>query len=271
MINPLELETAIVTIRKTKPLVLNLTNYVTMDFMANSLLALGAAPLMSVCDAELEELIKISHAVNINIGTLDENFITRAVQAVKLAKTYHKPVIVDPVGCGASSIRTKTARKLMLIGPSIIRGNASEIMALFDTETKSLGVESLHATDQAKNHAHQLAKNHQLTIVVSGEKDFITDATTEIILPFGSPLMKLITGMGCALTAIIAAFRAVIPNDFEAATLATAYFGLCGNLAAIKSGPKPGLFRSMFIDELYSADFNAMLEILNAKSKQYAI
>jgi hydroxyethylthiazole kinase len=251
---------AITDLRQQKPLVLCLTNYVTMDFVANSLLALGAAPLMSVCDAELEELISIAHAVTLNIGTLDDAFIARCHTAISLAQRYQKPVILDPVGAGASKIRTHTARQFMQHA-NIVRGNASEMMALLDDETQSLGVETLNSTQQAKEHASTLAHQLNCTVVVSGAEDFIVHGQQQICLTFGSALMPLVTGMGCALTAIVAAFHAVTPDSFEAARLATVYVGLCGQLAETKA-QKPSSFRSAFIDALYAADFEAMTPFL---------
>ena len=112
---------------KTKPLILNLTNYVTMDFMANSLLAIGVAPLMTKSDKELEELVKIASSININIGTLTDDFIKQCYKAAILAKKYNRPIVLDPVGSGASTIRTETARGLVEYA-DIIRGNASEII-----------------------------------------------------------------------------------------------------------------------------------------------
>jgi hydroxyethylthiazole kinase len=241
--------TALATLKTTKPLVLNVTNYVTMDFMANALLAVGAAPIMTVCDEELAELINIASSININIGTLDKLFIERCYQAVQLAKQYQKPVILDPVGAGATLIRTQVARDL-LESADIIRGNASEIIALTATTGDTLGVESTHTTVEAKATARALAKQYGATVVVSGPVDFVADSEQEIELPFGSALMPYVTGMGCTLTAVIAAFRAVIDNSFEAAQLATAYYGTCGQRAASKAST-PGGFRTAFIDQLF--------------------
>lgn len=249
----LQLENILVDIKKNKPLVLNLTNFVTMDFMANTLLALGAAPIMSVCDHELEELVIIANSININIGTLDDAFIARCHQAIKLAKSYHKPIVFDPVGAGCSFIRTKTAQELM-VHADIIRGNASEILALQKMSSQTLGVESIHTTSEAKQAARNLAKNLNCAVVVSGEVDFITDSMQETELNVGSALMPLITGMGCTLTAVIAAFRCVLTNSFESAKLATLYFGLCGNLTE-KQTNYPGSFRHLFIDNIYDSDF----------------
>ena len=257
-----DLETTIKQLRQLKPLVLCLTNHVTMDFMANCLLSLGAAPIMSQDARELEELVRISHVVNLNIGTLDREFIERTNTTALLAQKYKKPIILDPVGAGASHIRTAASRSL-IEHADIVRGNASEIMALLDNAHKTLGVESTHMVSDAAKSAAILARNHQCIVVVSGERDIVTDGLREESLCFGSALMPLVTGMGCTLTAVIAAFRAVIPNSFKAAQLATAYFSLCGSLVARKTD-KPGSFRTLFIDELYSADFIAMRDIPHA-------
>lgn len=253
------IEKALLTLRKEKPLVLNLTNYVTMDFMANGLLALGAAPLMSSSEEELEELVQIAGAVMINIGTLSKDFNALCYKALELAKYYKKPIILDPVGAGATILRTKTAREF-LQHATIVRGNASEIMALGNDNSKSLGVESLDSTESAQAEACELARTYNVTITVSGALDFITDGTRKKLLQEGHSLMTRVTGMGCLLTAVIAAFRTVVPDSFEAATIATAYFGLCGGLAATKA-TQPGTFRVAFIDALYAADFQAMKQL----------
>lgn len=239
-------------LEQTKPLILCLTNYVTMDFMANCLLAVGAAPLMSCCDDELEELIQMSHAVMLNIGTLNEPFIQRCHKAAAIAKNLNKPIVLDPVGAGASLIRTQTARALMK-NATLIRGNASEITALLEDNTKTKGVESSLPTEQAKASAIELARQLTCTVIVSGPADFVSNGQRASNLHVGSPLMPLVTGMGCALTAVIAAFHAVIEDPFEAAVQATAYFGLCGN-AAHEETDYPGTFRTLFIDQLYAGN-----------------
>lgn len=239
-------------IRETKPLVLNLTNVVTMDFMANVLLAVGAAPIMSLAGEELDELIQIASSVHINIGTLDNAFNARCQKALELAQHYQKPVILDPVGAGASQIRSQTAMSL-LPGVDIVRGNASEIMALAAQHHQTLGVESVHTTVEAEALAMHLAKTYDLTVVVSGEIDFVTDGRQSWQLACGSPMMPLVTGMGCSLTAMIAAFRACSEDSIQSARDATLFYGLCGQLAE-EASQGPGSFRSAFIDKLYQAE-----------------
>ncbi|MCX7117469.1 MAG: hydroxyethylthiazole kinase [Legionellales bacterium] len=243
-------------LRKTKPLVLCLTNHVTMDLMANALLCLGAAPIMSEDARELEELVNICHVIYLNIGTLDKPFIERASLAAELAQKYHKPLILDPVGAGASKIRTETSRTLVPY-TDIIRGNASEIMAITDTVHATLGVEAAHCVSDAAGSAVLLSQTNACTVVISGAEDFVTNGREETHIPFGSSLMPLVTGMGCTLTAVISAFLAIVPDAFLAATQATTYFGMCGQLAALKT-KNPGTFRALFLDELYLCDLDAM-------------
>ncbi len=256
-----QIKSSIAQLNQQKPLILCLTNYVTMDFMANSLLALGAAPLMSESASELEELVTLSQAVYINTGTLNELFMERAVSAAQMANSLKKPVILDPVGSGASKLRTSSATKLLSMA-NIIRGNASEIISLSGINSMSKGVETAHQVENAIDFAIALAQRHQKTIVISGPDDFITDGVQRKTLPYGSPLMPLITGMGCTMTAILSAFAAINPNPFDASVQATAYFGLCGQLTHRKT-QTPGAFRQIFIDSLYQPDWNYFTDVSN--------
>lgn len=241
-------------IKTSQPLVLCLTNYVTMDFMANSLLALGAAPLMSEAIEEVEELVAISQALYINIGTLNSAFIQRALLAAQIAQSLKKPIILDPVGAGASMIRTTTAKQFIPFA-TVIRGNASEIMALSIDSKSTKGVETVHGVDKAVESAKQLAMEFNKTIVISGPTDFITDGSRQATLPFGSLIMPRITGMGCTMTAVLSAFAALNSDSFEAAIHASAYYGLCGQYTE-KQTQKPGTFRQVFIDTLYTPDWD---------------
>ncbi|KTD50557.1 hydroxyethylthiazole kinase [Legionella rubrilucens] len=255
-----QLDTRLKRLRAEKPLVLCLTNAVTMNFVANSLLALGAAPIMSQADDELEALITISRALYVNIGTLDRQFIERIDKACRLAAIHQKPIILDPVGAGASQIRTLTARQLSPQA-AIIRGNASEIIALTADKGISKGVETLHPVEAALTAALTLSQQTSAIVVVSGPVDFITDGRQCCHLSYGSPLMPLVTGMGCALTAIIAAFAAMETPFYEAAAAGTAYVGLCGQ-SAHRSASGPASFQSAFIDALYQMPFEELDDAL---------
>lgn len=256
-----QIKSTLTQLRKNKPLVLCLTNYVTMDFMANSLLALGAAPLMSESKDEIEELVTISQAVYINIGTLNEAFMERALLAVQIANSLNKPVILDPVGAGASKLRTAAAMQLLPFA-QVIRGNASEIIALSGASSTTKGVETADPVLKAISSAHSLARKHHKIIIISGPEDFITDGTQDQSLAFGSALMPRITGMGCTLTAVLGAFLASNPDQFQASVEATAYFSLCGQ-ATKEQANAPASFRQAFIDTLFYPDWDCFAGIID--------
>lgn len=248
-------------IRKLKPLILNLTNYVTMDFVANALLAIGAAPIMSEEKNELEELISISNSININIGTLNDAFIEKARHALIIAKKFKKPIVLDPVGCGATKIRTEVSKEFIQ-HVNVVRGNASEVISLDDdNKTRTLGVESQNTTQEAESSANSLIKKHNITIIVSGATDIITKKGYTRHLSFGSQLMECITGMGCALSSVTAAFCAVEADSFQASLLSSAFYSLCGE-QAVQKASCPGSFKVAFLDALYNPDFNFFREKL---------
>ncbi|MBA2653070.1 MAG: hydroxyethylthiazole kinase [Tatlockia sp.] len=261
-----DLETALISLRQSKPLVLCLTNFVTMDLVANSLYALGASPLMSQSLDELEELVSISHAVYINIGTLDQAFCERALYAVSLAKSQNKPVVLDPVGAGASRLRTEAAKSLVPYA-TIIRANASETLALVDAQCETKGVETTHSVGQAASAAKTWAYSIQKVAVVSGPVDLVTNGLDLLNLPFGSDLMPLITGMGCALSAVIAAFATLNFDVYRSTSLATAYFGLCGQQCAIQTR-EPGSFRELFINALFKPNWTLFNELVSANQNE---
>lgn len=258
-----KIKTAIEALRNKKPVILNLTNYVTMDFVANGLLALGSRPIMSVCSEEIEELIILSSAININIGTLEKNFIERCHLAANQAQ-HRKSIVLDPVGAGASRIRTQTAIALLPYA-TIVKGNGSEIIALNQQANQTLGVDSSHTTAEAQASAKSLAQQHRCTIMVSGATDYITDGQREKEVPYGSDLMPCVTGMGCLLTAIIAAFSTIIEDPFEACVIAAHYVALCGALSGQRT-THPESFRSHFIDALHEADFYQLQKIYETQS-----
>ena len=257
MINQIKNNLAI--LRQAKPVILCITNYVTMDFIANSLLSLGASPIISTSVDEIEELMRISQAVYINIGTLNQKFIELVKFTCIVAKKYKKAIILDPVGVGASIIRTEAVRDILPF-IDIIRGNASEIIAIGSQSYKTLGVDSNDKVVDALQTAKAIAGHHNITVMVSGADDFITDVTHQQILSFGSDLMPFVTGMGCSLVAVISAFRAINPISYEATLYAACYFSLVGQLTAI-STKAPGSFKTLFIDNLYQPDWCQMREL----------
>ncbi len=237
-------------IRQHHPLVHNITNYVVMNFTANVLLALGASPIMAHAPEEVEEMVGLSDALVINIGTLSSPWIASMAKAAKAAANCSKPILLDPVGAGATRFRTDTARELIAVArPSIIRGNASEILALAGESAATKGVDSANSTDEAGSAALYLAKESGAVIAVTGAEDIVTDGIRSVKIRNGHPLMGRITGTGCSATAIMGAFCAVEPDALVAATGALAALGISGELAA-ESNPGPGTFQAFLLDQL---------------------
>lgn len=240
-------------VKEKAPLVHNITNYVAMNFSANALLAIGASPVMAHGIAEMEEMTSIAGALVINIGTLDEAWIDSMLTAGKIMHKSSGIVVLDPVGAGATSYRTKTAWKIIdECHPNIIRGNASEIMALLNADIKSKGVDSSCCSDDAVDSAIKLAHRTGATVVVSGEIDYITDGDRVETIRNGSNIMPLVTAMGCTASSMIGAFSAVNKDDlFGASLYAMAVMGVAGEIAAKKS-VGPGTLLTNFIDTLYT-------------------
>lgn len=239
-------------IRKTAPLIHNITNFVVMNNTANGLLSLGASPIMSHAIEEVEDMATIVNALVVNIGTLSESWIKGMKIAIKTAGLRGIPIVIDPVGAGATIFRTKTAKDLFAItNPTVIRGNASEIMALVDTSIQTKGVDSSHSSNSALEAAIALAKKYKCTTVVSGEIDIITDGVQTIYIENGNPMMPRVTGLGCTATALVAAFCAVNKNYLQASANAMAVMGICGEIAA-KSSQGPASLQMNFLDKLYT-------------------
>ena len=237
-------------VRAQRPLIHNITNYVVMNSTANALLALGASPVMAHAVEEVEELAANAGAVVLNIGTLSPPWIEAMFRAGRAARTHGVPVVLDPVGAGATSLRTRTARRLLAeAGPTVVRGNASEILALLEDDAHARGVDSRHTVDQARAAALQLARAHQTVVAVTGPEDFVTDGTRQARIRNGHPLMARITGSGCAASAIIGALAAVQPDPYTAAVAGLVVFGIAGEMAATDL-PLPGTFQVRLIDAL---------------------
>lgn len=238
-------------IRQLNPVIHNISNLVVMPIIANLLLALGASPLMAHAQEELPEILTLSNALVLNIGTLDAHWINAMDKAQQIALSLKIPIVLDPVGAGASHYRTKTAKKILERGITVVRGNASEIMSLMDSTIKTKGVDSTQTSCNALNAATLIAKKYQCTVVVSGKTDLIVDKNQQFMLDVGTPLFTKVVGMGCSLTAIIASFLTVNSHPFWAALHAMALFGMAGELAEKKT-QGPGSFYVHLLDSLYT-------------------
>lgn len=237
-------------IKKENPLILNITNDVTIDFVANGLLSLGASPVMSSAKQEIDDLIQLSRAVVINLGTLNQDFNELCHHVCSVANQQRKPIILDPVGAGASNYRTETCNALLSkYCISIIRANAGEVMALAGLQAQTKGVDSQVSSIDSIKFAETLSSQYGLAVCMSGKIDVIVDQDKKIQFDRGSPLMPMITGTGCLLSAVVGAFHAVHENRFEAAAAASLFYSVCGEHAAKKSSG-PGSFKANFLDIL---------------------
>lgn len=251
-------------VRGSGPVVHSITNYVVMNSTANALLSAGASPIMAHAKEELEELIAIAGALVLNIGTLSSEWIESMRLGASIAAANYKPVILDPVGAGASALRTQTALSLLEEGGiSIVRGNASEIMALAGITSTTRGVDSCHDTSEAEKAASALAKKYRCVVAVSGCVDVITDGDIMYTIKGGSEYMALVTGMGCIATALCGAHMAICEDMLGAAVSAMGCMAAAGGLAATASNG-PGSFAVQFIDALHKLtekDINRLVEV----------
>ncbi len=242
----------LVALRAKKPLIHNITNYVVMNYTANALLAMGASPVMAHAQNEVEDMVAFAGALVLNIGTLTDDWISSMIKAGKKASQLDTPIILDPVGSGATSLRTTSAKNIIRQTKiTVIRGNASEILSLGDQNAKTKGVDAIHSVDEAAEAACNLADELHTTLAITGPEDLITDGVRVLRVSNGHPLMGYVTGTGCTATATIGAFLAVDNNPLSATATALAFFGLAGEVAAEKASA-PGTFMIKMLDALYT-------------------
>ena len=239
-------------LREKKPLIHNITNFVVMNYTANALLAMGASPVMAHAQNEVEDMVSFAGALVLNIGTLTEDWIASMIKAGKKATALGKPIILDPVGSGATALRTNSAKKIIeAAAVSVIRGNASEILSLRHEDSGTKGVDSVHSVDDAAETAKILAQALTTTLAITGPVDLVTDGRRVVRISNGHPLMGFVTGTGCTATATIGAFLAVDQDPVSATATALAYFGLAGEVAG-QSASAPGSFMIQMLDALYN-------------------
>lgn len=239
-------------IRQSKPLIHNITNFVVMNYTANVLLAMGASPVMAHAANEVEDMVAFAGALVLNIGTLTDDWVASMVMAGVRATALNKPIILDPVGAGATSFRTAAARTIIdRTRVSVIRGNASEILSLGSQETTSKGVDSTNTVADAAVTAAYLARELHTILAITGPIDLVTDGSRVINIANGHGLMPYVTGTGCSATAVIGAFAAVDSDPLSAAVTGLAFFGLAGEMAGTAAAG-PGTFMIHLLDALYT-------------------
>jgi hydroxyethylthiazole kinase len=242
--------------RDRAPLVHNITNYVAMNFMANVLLAAGASPAMVHAREEVAEFAGLSDALTANIGTADRLWFDAMESAAEVMNAAGKPWALDPVGVGATAFRRDRTARLVALRPTVIRGNASEILALAGAGGAAHGVDAGDPVAAAEDAARALAGRTGGVVVASGPRDFVTDGARAVRVANGHPLMARVTTTGCALNGVIAAF-CTVARPFEATAAALAFYGLAGERAA-EGAAGPGSFAPRFLDALAAVDEGAL-------------
>jgi hydroxyethylthiazole kinase len=239
-------------IRATAPLVHNITNYVVMNSTANALLALGASPVMAHAEEEVEDMVRLAGALVINIGTLSPPWVRAMHKAAQQAQRLGVPIVLDPVGAGATPYRTDTARELIAAAtPAIVRGNASEIDAVALVGQTTKGVESTASPEAALQAARQLSSAHGCAVCVSGATDYVLRGPDLVKVHNGHPMMARVTGLGCTATALCGAFAAVNDSPLAACVHAMAVLGIVGEMAAERSDG-PGSLQIALLDALHN-------------------
>lgn len=260
---------ALGAVREKAPVVHNITNYVVMNTTANALLCLGASPVMAHAEQEVEEMVGIASSLVINIGTLSPAWVSAMYRAARAARRRGIPVILDPVGAGATSYRTNTARDLIqAVPPEIIRGNASEVMALLDANAKTKGVDSSASSETAVESGRMLHEQCGAVVCISGETDYVIGQGGLIEVKNGHPLMTRVTGLGCTATALCGAFAAVVEDRALAAAAAMAVMGMAGEIAVTRS-LGPGTLQVHFLDSLYNLNIQDIERYLKIDGKDY--
>nr|WP_298249337.1 hydroxyethylthiazole kinase [uncultured Halomonas sp.] len=252
-------------LRERAPLIHNITNLVAMNPMANVLLALGASPAMAHAREEAAEFAALADALTVNIGTLSPHWVAAMEEAAEAARLTGRPWVLDPVAVGATRYRREAGRRLLEHRPTVIRGNASEILALEQQGSGGRGVDSSDSSDStetAEQAAISLARRTAAVVAVTGEVDLVTDGRRLARVPGGHALMPRVTTLGCALTGVVAAFLVDTDDPFAATAAALACYGEAGRRAGT-TATGPGSFAVAFLDALYALDHD-QLAILTA-------
>lgn len=237
-------------LRETAPLVQCITNQVASNIAANVLLAAGASPAMVHAPEEAGEFAGVAAALTVNIGTLSAVTLAGMKAAIAGANAAGRPWVLDPVAHFATGFRRDAIAELMDGRPAIVRGNASEIIALAGGSSAGRGVDSGDGVAEAEDAARSIARERGLVVAVTGPVDFVTDGIRAARVSGGSPLMPRVTALGCSLTALIGAYAAVAPDrPFEATIAALSTFAAAGeNAARLAEGP--GSFQWRFLDAI---------------------
>ncbi|WP_434778633.1 hydroxyethylthiazole kinase [Neisseria sp. Ec49-e6-T10] len=252
-------------VNQKAPLVHCLTNDVVVNLTANVLLAIGASPAMVVAHEEVVDFAKLASALLVNVGTLT-TYQSQAMRlAVKTAEQTKTPWVLDPVAAGALNYRTNFCFELLTYRPSVVRANASEIEALAGKNGLAKGADSTLSSDQALESAKFVAQKYQTVVALTGQTDYVTDGNQVVALDNGSVQLTKVTGTGCSLSAMVAAYCAVAPTPFIAACAALSHMAIAGELAAAKT-QAIGSFAVALMDELQLLPQNNQQRLLKCQT-----
>jgi hydroxyethylthiazole kinase len=243
----------VAAVRAQSPLVQYLTNFVSMDVAANVLNAVGASPAMVHDPHESGEFARLASAVGVNIGTPSPSWVEGMIEAARAAHEVGTPWVLDPVAVGATSYRREIVAQLLEHRPTVVRGNASEILAIATSQAGGRGVDSEAASADALEAARGLARELATVVVVTGVEDVVTDGARTAVVHGGHPWMPMVTALGCSATALVAACCAVEDDAVEAAVAAMVMLSVAGERAGARSAG-PGTFRVALLDELAALD-----------------
>jgi hydroxyethylthiazole kinase len=251
-------------IREKRPMIHHITNYVVMNVTANVTLAMGASPVMAHANEEVEDMVVFASAHVLNPGTLSPHWITAMLKSGKKAKELGIPIILDPVGAGATKLRTDTCMQILEeVKPDVIRGNQAEVMILGGEDAQIQGVDSLETGEAPVEAFKALSRKTGAVICVTGPIDHVTDGEKTFRIENGHPMMGNVTGTGCSASTAVAVYCAAGGATAESCAMGLAVFGACGELAGEES-QGPGSFQVTILDALYNApsrDLGARLRI----------
>ncbi len=251
-------------IREERPLIHHITNYVVANETANLTLAFGALPVMSHSIDEVGEMVSHARALLLNIGTLDKLQVESMIVAGKEANNLDIPVILDPVGAGATFLRTDSARKIMKeVKIAAIRGNIAEVSILAGYQAAIAGVEALGGEEIIETSVKELAHKWDCLVCATGVTDYVSDGRRLALIKNGHPMLSTVTGTGCMATTTLAIFLSIGEDRFESAVEGLAAFGIIGELAAKKADKQPGSFHQ----EIYNVTYNLTDETISRMKK----
>jgi len=235
------------SLRMKRPLIHHITNWVTISDCASITRSLGALPVMAHAEEEVEEMVGISGALVLNIGTLTPTLVIAMIKAGKRANLKGVPIILDIVGAGATKLRTDSTKKILSeVKIAVIKGNAGEIATLAGAQAEVRGVESISVKGDTASHAKLLANSEKCTVVVTGPEDIVTDGLRLFIIKNGHPRMGEVVGTGCMAASVIGAFAAVEKDITLAAACAMVVYDIAGEMAAKDAGGPGSMKQNMF-------------------------